>query len=502
MGTTSRQIGAAMVWSVLARVVRFALGMGSSVLVVRSLGDHDYGVLSLVRAILMFVVILCSAGLGQAALKFLPALRVERSSSEARRLVRRVMVLHLGLWVAATVVGYAARGWFGAVFDFEGIGTVVAFGVALVVFELFFTVMSQVLNSNYDTRVLSMATMASHSVYIVVLIVALPAGAGVLGVLAAAAAGNLVASLMILPRLSAATDFGEAGSGFRIEDARLVRYALPFAAVGVLNLIVWRQSETIFLGHFRGAEETGYFDLAYRMAQIVLEFVPGAVWPLVMAGVSEVYARNSASLVDAIDRYYRMLFILCAPISVTGIVLGGRMISILFGSEMEPAAVPTQIFFGIFMISFFGTPLSMALYVMEKTHVNLVIYVILAVVNVGLDLVLIPKYGVPGAMIPVAAVIFVSPFIYRAVVGRLVDGLAIPYRFIGRCFLASSSVLLLIPALRFVDGLLELAVAFALALVLLALSFKLVRVVGVAEREMLGSIPIPLAGRLLKFVSS
>ena len=43
MGTTSQQIGSAAGWSVMARAARFALGMASSVFVVRTLGDHDYG---------------------------------------------------------------------------------------------------------------------------------------------------------------------------------------------------------------------------------------------------------------------------------------------------------------------------------------------------------------------------------------------------------------------------------------------------------------------------
>jgi O-antigen/teichoic acid export membrane protein len=221
-----------------------------------------------------------------------------------------------------------------------------------------------------------------------------------------------------------------------------------------------------------------------------------------MAGTSELYARNSDNLRAAIDRYYRMLFILCAPICVTGMVLGGRMIPILFSEQMAPAALPTQLFFAVFTVSFFATPLSMALYVMEKTHINLIVYVCLAVVNVGLDLVLIPRYGVYGAIVPVAVVIAVSPFVYRAIIGRHVAGVRIPLRFIGRCFLASSPVALLVPVLGYVNGVFTLAAAFALAAVVLVLSFKLVGVLGEEERDLLSSIPLPMAGRLLKFMSS
>jgi len=136
---------------------------------------------------------------------------------------------------------------------------------------------------------------------------------------------------------------------------------------------------------------------------------------------------------------------LSAPICVIGAVLGGRMIPVLYGDAMAPAGLPTQIFFVIFPISFFGTPLSMALYVIEKSYANLVVYLALAVVNVGLDLLLIPRFGIIGAVIPVGLVIAASPVIYKRLLGRYVSGTRIPYAFIGKCFLASSPVLLLLP---------------------------------------------------------
>lgn len=282
----------------------------------------------------------------------------------------------------------------------------------------------------------------------------------------------------------------------------MAKFSIPFAIIGMLNFVVWRQSETIFLAHFRSASETGFFDLAYRVPQTMLEFIPGTIWPLVMVGISEVYSRNAGNIRLAIDRYYRMLFIICAPICLTGIVFAGKMVPIFFGEAMIPAAAPTQAFFAIFTLSFFGTPLSMALYVMEKTHVNLIVYVCLAVANVALDLVLIPRFGVSGAIIPVACVIFVSPFVYRAVLRRYVEDVGIPLRFIGKCFLASSPVLLLVPVLRFVNGVPELFAAVVVGVGLIVAAFKWLKVLGKEELDMLAAVPIPLARRFLRFMSS
>ena len=204
----------------------------------------------------------------------------------------------------------------------------------------------------------------------------------------------------------------------------------------------------------------------------------------------------------AITKYYKALFLLSTPICLIGIALGGRVVPIVFGEAMAPAALPTQIFFGIFILSFFGTPLSMSLYTMERSHYNLVIYSFLAVVNIGLDLILIPRYGIIGAMIPVAIAIAISPFLFKRAIDRLLPGVAIPMKFIGRCFLASSPALLLLPLTRWVNGPLELSVALFAACGLVFFGFKWSKVIGEEELDLLSSIPIPISGRLLKFISS
>jgi O-antigen/teichoic acid export membrane protein len=184
-----------------------------------------------------------------------------------------------------------------------------------------------------------------------------------------------------------------------------------------------------------------------------------------------------------------------------GAVLGGRIIPVLYGDAMAPAGVPTQIFFLIFPISFFGTPLSMALYVIEKSYANLIVYLALAVVNVSLDLLLIPRFGIIGAVIPVGLVIAASPVIYKRLLGRYVSGTRIPYAFIGKCFLASSPVLLLLPFAGFINDAFGLAAAVAAACALVLAGAKTVKLIGKEERDMLGSVPIPAVKWLVKMLS-
>lgn len=492
-----------MAWTMASRVGRMALGILTSAWVVRGLGSHDYGVLSLVRSILMFVVLLAGAGTGQAILKFLPELRVARSRLAAQKLVRGVLATQALVWLAMLAIAFATRGSMVGLFHADGIALYVVVAVALASFEVVFTLATNVLNASYDVARLAVASLVSHVVYAGGLLLSFERGWGIVGVLAAAAAGNAVATTIVWARVRVATVFDEGAPtggtqkpAEAVTRSRVLRYSLPFAAIGVLNLVVWRQSETLLLAHFRSPEETGYFDVAYRLPQMVLEFVPGTVWPLVMAGMSEAFARDRESLRRAVGKYYRMLFALCAPICVAGVVAGGRFVEVLYGDAMRAAAVPTQLFFAIFTVSFLSTPLSMALYVLERTHINLLIYVLLAVINVGLDLVLIPKFGVYGAMVPVAIAILLQPILYYRVVRRFDAGITIPFAFVGRCFLGAAPAIVMVPILSGVGGALGLLIASAVGVVAVVAGYRWARVFGPEELELLAALPVPGAARI------
>ncbi|UCF79336.1 MAG: oligosaccharide flippase family protein [Candidatus Eiseniibacteriota bacterium] len=448
--STARKVSTAMGWSVGAKLARLAIAVAMSIVVVRGLGSHDYGVLSIVRTILTFLALICGFGLGQAVLRFMPEFRVRRDVEGLRGLFAFVLVVQLLVWAAFFALFLFKAGSLEALYRTPGLGFVLKVGVGLLVVDLVALVLSQTLTSFYDVKLLSVFTTISLLVTLGLTIAFLRLGHGIVGVLLAAAISGAMLSVALLDRCALHVPLSLRPT-FR-ETRRLLRYSVPFAAIGVLNLITWRQSETLLLGYFRSPVEAGLFDLGYRIPQQVLELVPGAVWPLILATFAEIYSKKRESLPDAIGGYYKLLFVLVAPLSLFGAAISVPAVKILFGLPMESSGLLAQMFFLIFSVSFFSTPLSMALYVMELTWLNLIIYVCNAFVNVGLDLILIPRYGLYGAVVPVALVILASPFVYYYVLRARRVSFWIPWGFIGRCYLASLPLAGFFLVARYIDS--------------------------------------------------
>ena len=491
--------GKAMSWSVVAKIGRFLAMPLAYIVIVRSLGEHDWGVLNVIRTITGFALVAVMLGGGKAVLRFIPEVRVKGGMRGLLSDMGRLAVLQALVWALLTLAGYLSGDWLASVFhqDPSLFRTYVVIALGLVLFEAGMTLTMNALQSWYETRRLAAVMIAGNIFYIILLILFMKAGWGIAGVLAAGGVVNLAMILLLLPEVVELTGKALTDDAPGPGAARMLKYSLPFVATGILNQIVWRHSEVLFLGHFTGMEAAGHFGLAYRIPQMALEFIPLSIWPIVMAGISEAYAKDPGKLPESVDVYYRLLFLLVVPVAAMGFAFSGPLVPLLFGEGMVPAAEMTRLFFVVFSYSFLYTPLSMALYVMEKSWVNMLVFAALAIVNIGLDLAFIPRFGLWGAFFPVAVVMLLAVVVFGKVAARFNSGLSIPAGFVARCYLAALPTALLgISASRW-DSPIALAVQMLIGVVLLLAGVKLLRLFGEREKALMMRLPIPLKEKIV-----
>jgi O-antigen/teichoic acid export membrane protein len=475
---TLAKASSAVPWSLLAKALRFGFSLAASMLVVRLLSPESYGELAIVRTALAFAAAIVGLGMGNAIIRFLP--ERETAGAGSLRLLRFCGLVQGGAWALFLALAFALRGRIDALYG-TPIATPLVAGLALLSGNLLFSLALNALNASFQTKRLAFLQGILSAAILLLTWGALRAGFGVIGVLAATSVPQLFLGAWAVLRLrrSLATPRAEE------ERSRVFRYAVPLLAIEILNLVTWRQSETLLLGHFRSAAEAGVFDVAYRLPQLLLEFVPETIWPLVLAAFVEVYTRDRTRLAEMTGHYFRLLFLLVTPITLFGALYGDTLIRVLYGAEWDAAGPYARVFFVIFFVSFFGTPYSMALYLIERTGVNLALSALFAAVNIGLDLALIPKYGLPGAVPGVALAVGISPFLRAWAVRRYHGPVGVPWRFIGRCSLASASMLLLLPLRRFAGSPAGLLVLLAAAVMLFLVSVRLVGLFGSEERALL-----------------
>lgn len=195
----------------------------------------------------------------------------------------------------------------------------------------------------------------------------------------------------------------------------ILKSAWPMAILSLLGIFMFNL-DIVMLGWFRSAEEIGQYSAAQRIVYILF-MLPAIISNSIFPSLSKSAGENDKSKVSRImEKSVSLSLFLAIPITVGGIVLGGPIMDLIYGSEYFAGALVFQILILTVLINF---PSSMALnlimvYDRQRKMANYVI--VTSAINFVLNLVLIPKFGIAGAAIAT----LVAHLIYRSLAWRMI----------------------------------------------------------------------------------
>lgn len=183
---------------------------------------------------------------------------------------------------------------------------------------------------------------------------------------------------------------------------RLWRDGLPFALVSVSNQIYVRV-DLAMLAWMAGTGAVGFYVAAVRLVDLLVPVLGALNGPL-YARLSRLQgqagrgsARAHAQARDSLRRALRAMGALCLPLGVGGSLLAGPLMAALFGPAFLPgAAALAWLAWVPALIGIHGSLLH-ALNAAGRTLRLGQVFAFNVLVNVGLNLLLIPRYGIAGA---------------------------------------------------------------------------------------------------------
>ena len=101
---TIEKVARAIPWSLAARALAFLAGIVGNIVIVRSLGPVNWGMLSELRTVLGFAFVLIMLGLDAALVKYIPLLRVSGALRGFFRTFRGLVLLQISAWIALIVL--------------------------------------------------------------------------------------------------------------------------------------------------------------------------------------------------------------------------------------------------------------------------------------------------------------------------------------------------------------------------------------------------------------
>lgn len=386
-GPVARRVAANTAVQLAGKAAVMAIGLASVAVTTRYLGATDYGKFALALAFVQTFGLLADVGLLTVAVR-----EMSRTPERTNQLVGAVLALRLALSLA--VVPLAALVSLALPYDREVRVAILIAGGSLVlglangalvaVFQsrlrMGRAAVSEVLGRASAFAALALVAALDLGFYAVVATAAV-------GAAVALAASWILVRPLATPRLSARRDTWRP----------LLAAALPVGAALAVTEIYFR-ADTFIISLFRDYDEVGAYSLAYRVIEL-LAVLPAVVMTSVFPLLSRYLGRGGdrARASTAIDAAGDVFLAVGVPIAAGGLVVAPQVVELVAGDGFGQAADPLRILLFAGALAGLSGLLGYALIAGGRQTSALRLALAALVVNLALNLALVPELGIDAA---------------------------------------------------------------------------------------------------------
>lgn len=194
---------------------------------------------------------------------------------------------------------------------------------------------------------------------------------------------------------------------------QLLVIAVPIGAL-YITLNIYNYIDTVMLSSFKTDVEVGWYNASYKIYEGLLIF-PVIIGTVFMPRLSQLYKSSKEAFNNIFLKGLKYIIIISIFVVLNGIVLSDKIISICFGSEYKESIMSLNVLLVGILFVFSINFLQTALISMNRQKVVLYLAVMGLILNIALNLYLIPKYSYIGAAfatITVEFIIFISLLVY------------------------------------------------------------------------------------------
>jgi PST family polysaccharide transporter len=205
--------------------------------------------------------------------------------------------------------------------------------------------------------------------------------------------------------------------------AKLLRESLPLIFSGIA-IMLYMKVDQIMLGEMRGDRDVGIYTAATRLSEMWY-FIAAAVVSSSFPAIVSSKALGGEIYMLRMKKLFRALAAMAWCIAIFNTLFANQLIQLIFGSSYTEAAPVLAIHTWATLAVFMG--IARESWIVSEGLGRFLMYATLsgAVVNIVMNLILIPTYGPVGAALATTvaytAAVFVAPFFYKRTkhIGRM-----------------------------------------------------------------------------------
>lgn len=483
-------------YNALNNGITLITGFILSIVIARVLGPEQMGIYSYCTWLLGFTAIFCFLGLPNTNTRYISELNATGQAGRTRHLFNLLLLFELGAFLVVSGAVVAA-----AYFLY---GPDIRLYILLVAANLLpnavFAMYASMFKGLLRFDVIAKTSLIVTPVYVLAVVVGLYLGMGVGGLLILPlvfAPAQLAVFHLFLRRLLPASKLPTDRTLEPALKKRIFTFWYKLLAISLLDIVVFEKSEVFFLNIYDDFNAVAFYTIAFSLSSKTMKLIPYSLTNIMLPLFTEKYSVGDTEGQHTVYTYsLKYLFIIIAPIFAGGVFIARELITNLYGIEFGPAA---DIFWitllSASLAAFFGSSASL-LSAMEKLSILLATGITSICLNIGLDLLLIPRYGIYGAA-------------WANLIGQVFSGFAlfifiivtvrpkIPWEGLLRTGVAAAACGLIAKGILLVDGgPVSLALAIMAAAVVYPVALALVGALNAGDLEILAAAEKLLPERL------
>jgi O-antigen/teichoic acid export membrane protein len=181
----------------------------------------------------------------------------------------------------------------------------------------------------------------------------------------------------------------------RVFWGKLLKGAIPFGITGIF-VTIYYWIDSVMLSVMAGNEVVGWYNASYKVIFLFLSFQSlfiVSIFPV----LSSFYKTSRESLKYAYERSFKYMLIISIPIAIFGTLVADKIILLIYGPDFMPSIVALQILIWTVVFMFINNISGNFLGSINQQVVVSKVAAVGAVVNIVLNLVLIPKFSYVGS---------------------------------------------------------------------------------------------------------
>lgn len=377
-GSAGRRFLALGVGETAARLVAFAV----TVYLARTLGADRYGLLVAALTVVMYLTFVVDAGMEMVGVKAVAADPERVPALLARVLGSRLVIATAILVVTAALAAALLPPQDGQALTLYA-GTL--FGTALG---------TRFVHLGLDRAgYAAWSRVLGESLVALIVLTAVRQPDHLLRVPMAQIIGDVTAALVLLRLLPPS----RRPAGLRVDlpdTLALLREARPMILHGVLGLAIFN-SDFLFLRVLKDAASVGYYAVAYTLISFVQNL--GVAYTMSLIPTLAVRRADRAGAQAAVDDGMAQAMFGALPVTVGGLLVAPALVTMMFGAGYVPSVAPLQVLLLLVPIALVRNVWQAVLVAYDRQDLMLRTVVWAAGVNVVLNVVLIPPFGMIGA---------------------------------------------------------------------------------------------------------